>query len=117
MLKKTLISAAMVLLLVTVCLAEDLLTGHWAGKIMDTYDVAFDFKADGAKLDGSVTGPDGKAAPISDGHIKADSIFFKMPSQTGDLLDVKGKLNGEVLSIAFSVGSTDITCDLKKVAK
>jgi hypothetical protein len=116
MLKKTLISMAMVLLFVTVCLADDLLSGHWTGKIMDQYDVAFDFKADAAKLTGNVTGPDGTSNPISDGVIKADSIFFKMPGQSGDKLDVKGKLKGEVLSISFNVSGMDIACDLKKTA-
>jgi len=116
MLKKTLISMAMVLLFVTVCLADDLLSGHWAGKIMDQYDVAFDFKADAAKLTGNVTGPDGQTAPISDGVIKADSIFFKMAGQTGEKLDIKGRLKGDVLSISFSVNGMDIACDLKKTA-
>jgi hypothetical protein len=77
MLKKTLLSVVMVLVIVTVCLADDLLSGHWAGKIMDQYDIAYDLKADGAVLTGTVTGPDGDSAAITDGLIKADSIFFK----------------------------------------
>ena len=117
MLKRTFISVAIVLLFVTVCLAEDLITGHWAGKIMETYDIAYDFKADGAKLTGTVAGTDGKQSPISDGVIKADSIFFKMPGQTGDLIAVKGKVKGDVLSIAFTASGIDLTCELKKSPK
>jgi hypothetical protein len=117
MLKKTLIPVAMVLLLTAFCLADNLLTGHWAGKIMDQYDIAYDFKADSTTFTGTVTGPDGTSNPISNGVIKTDSIFFKMPSQTGELIPVKGKLKGDVLSIAFTAQGFDITCDLKKTAK
>ena len=105
------------LLFVTICFAEDLITGHWAGKIMEQYDIAYDFKADGTKLTGTVTGSEGKPSPISDGVIKADSIFFKMPSQSGDLIPVKGKIKADVLSIAFTTSGFDITCDLKKAPK
>jgi len=117
MLKRTFISVATVLLFVTVCFAQDLITGHWAGRIMDAFDLAYDFKADGTKLTGTVSGSDGKPSPISDGVIKGDSIFFKMPSQSGDLLDVKGKVKGDVLSIAFTASGFDVTCDLKKSPK
>jgi len=117
MLKKTFISVAIVLLFVTVCFAEDLISGHWAGKIMDTYDLAFDFKADGTKLTGTMSATDGKPSPISDGVIKADSVFFKILSHTGDLVPVKGKIKGDVLSIAFTTSGMDITCDLKKSPK
>ncbi len=117
MLKKTLIPVAMVLLLTAFCLADNLLTGHWTGKIMDQYDIAYDFKADSTTFTGTVTGPDGNSSPISNGVIKVDSIFFKMPSQTGELIPVKGKLKGDVLSIAFTAQGFDITCDLKKTVK
>jgi hypothetical protein len=118
MLKKTLIAVVIVLVLTAFCLADNLLTGHWTGKIMDQYDVAFDFKADSTTLTGTVTGPDGNSSPISNGVIKVDSIFFKMPSQAGgDAIPVKGKLKADMLSIAFTTQGFDITCDLKKTAK
>ena len=118
MLKKTLIPVAMVLLLAAFRLADNPLTGHWAGKIMDQYDIAYDFKADSTTFTGTVTGPEGNSSPISNGVIKVDSIFFKMPSQTGgDAIPVKGKLKGDVLSIAFTTQGFDITCDLKKTVK
>jgi hypothetical protein len=117
MLKKIFVSVATVLLFVTVCFAQDLITGHWAGRIMDAFDLAYDFKADGTKLTGTVLGSDGEPSPISNGVIKGDSIFFKMPVQSGDLVDVKGKVKGGVLSIAFTASGYDITCDLKKSTK
>lgn len=107
-------SAAMVLLLVTVCLAQDLISGHWVGKVMNTYDLIYDFKADGTKLIGTVTGArqDGKPSPITDGVIKGDSLFFKMPSQMGVDFAVKGKVKGDTLSIAFTAMGTDIDTKL-----
>jgi len=117
MLKRTFFSVIIVLLFVTICFAQDLITGHWSGKVMDMYDLAFDFKADGTKLTGTMTATDGKPSPISDGVIKADSVFFKIISHTGDLVPVKGKVKGDVLSIAFTTSGTDITCDLKKSPK
>lgn len=116
MLKKTLLSTAVILLMVTLCFAADLISGHWLGKIMGAYDIILDLKTDGNKLTGTVSGgtADGKPKPISDGMVKGDSIFFKMPSQTGDPFDVKGKVKADSLSIYFNAMGVDINTTLKK---
>ena len=38
--------------------AQDI-TGHWTGRVMDQYKVAYDFKANGDSLTGKDTHPDG----------------------------------------------------------
>lgn len=110
MLKKTSLSTGALMLIVTTCLAQDLISGHWAGKIMNTYDIIYDFRGDGNKLTGTVTGgrQDGKSEPISDGIIKGDSVFFNMPAQTGGNYYVRGKLKGDTLSIVFDAMGNDI---------
>lgn len=119
MLKKSFLFAAMALLIVTVSIAQDIISGHWVGKVMDTYDLVYDLKAEGNKLSGTVNGAtlDGKPAPITDGVIKGDSVFFKTPSQSGEILFVKGKVKDDVLSIAFTAMGFDVAADLKKTAK
>lgn len=117
--KKILLSAIALLVIVTVCFAQDLISGHWVGKIMDTYEIAYDFKTNGNKLTGTVTGgtQDGKPQPISNGVIKGDSLFFKMPSQTGQDFAVKGCVKGDSLNIAFNAMGTDINAVLKRIGK
>lgn len=114
MLKKISLSTGLLTLIFTVCIAQELISGHWTGKIMNTYDIIYDFKADGNKLTGTITGgrQDGKPEPISDGVIKGDSVFFNMPSQMGSDLYVKGKVKGDTLSINFNAMGTDINTKL-----
>nr|WP_294794791.1 hypothetical protein [uncultured Mucilaginibacter sp.] len=93
------------------CSAADL-TGHWTGSINGQFDIACDFKVDGDKVTGSMTGPQGPMA-ISDGILKGNDLSFNIDIM-GNLSKVKGKLVGEVLTLSFSVGGNDISFDLKK---
>lgn len=80
----------LIVAVVTICYAADI-TGHWTGKIMDQYDIAYDFKVDGDKLTGGTTGPDGAAIPIKNGVIKGDSLSFSI-----NLMDNDMKIGGKI---------------------
>jgi hypothetical protein len=71
---------AIAMLLVSAAFAADV-DGKWTGT-MDTPNgavpVGFTFKADGAKLDGSTMGPDGKDIKIADGKVDGNNITFSV---------------------------------------
>ena len=71
---------AIALLLVSAAFAADV-DGKWTGS-MDTPNgavpVGFTFKADGAKLDGTTVGPDGKDVKIADGKVDGNNITFSV---------------------------------------
>ena len=91
------------------------LTGHWAGKLMEQYDIAYDFVSTGDSLSGKSIHADGTASEISKGKINGDSISYYVPIR-GDLTHVTGKLSGDVLTIYFSYQGYDLSADLKKTA-
>ena len=57
-------------------------TGKWIaqvpGRDNQTREVVFNFKADGAKLSGTMSGPQGADIAISDGKVDGDSIAFSV---------------------------------------
>jgi hypothetical protein len=61
--------------------------GKWTGSI-DTpngpVQVVYTFKADGATLTGSTTGPDGAAIALKNGKVSGDKISFSMDISMGD---------------------------------
>jgi hypothetical protein len=60
--------------------------GKWTGSI-DTpggaMAINYTFKADGAKLTGSTTGPDGAAIPIKNGKVDGNKISFTLDLDFG----------------------------------
>lgn len=71
-------SALLVVLTATLMFAADV-TGAWKGEVKgpngESLQLTFNFKQDGAKLTGAVTGPGGDL-PISDGKVDGDKISF-----------------------------------------
>jgi len=63
--------------------------GKWKGNIDmggTPVEVNFTFKADGAKLTGSTTGPDGKELILKNGKVEGDKISFVLE------IDMQGNL-------------------------
>jgi hypothetical protein len=60
--------------------------GNWSGSV-DTpngpVEVNYTFKADGAKLTGNTTGPDGTKIDIKDGKVDGDKISFTLDLDMG----------------------------------
>jgi hypothetical protein len=55
--------------------------GKWTGQMKgpfgsDDFEISFTFKQDGAKLTGTVQGPEGDPIEISDGKVDGDKISF-----------------------------------------
>ena len=92
--------------------AQDV-TGHWTGTVMDQYKVAYDFKQQGDSLTGKDTHPDGSVSDISNGTISGDTLSFDVSIQ-GETTHVTGKVNGNVITLHFSVQGNELNLDLKK---
>ena len=62
--------------------------GKWAGTVSTPggdFPVAFEFKADGAKLTGTTMSPDGMAINIKDGKIDGDKVTFGVSLDFGGM--------------------------------
>ena len=74
-----------VLLLAAAAFAADV-TGKWTGQVParggETREATFTLKAEGDKLTGTMSGPQGER-PISDGKITGDTISFTIEGQRG----------------------------------
>ena len=115
MTRKILLSAVLILAIVTICFAADI-TGHWTGRIADQFDIAYDFKVDGEKLTGGTTGPDGAVIPIKDGMIKGDSLSFSINLMDNNM-KIAGKIKDEntiTLKMPGMGGGEPMTVTLKK---
>ncbi len=110
--KKLLLLAFFAIVAVSVACAQNI-TGHWTGKVMDQYDVAYDFKVQGDSLTGKDTHPDGTVSDISNGVVGADTLAFDVPVQ-GALTHVTGKIKGDTITLSLSVMGNDISFDIKK---
>mgnify|MGYP006287814363 CR=1 FL=1 len=79
MLKKILTLASLSAAFTLLAAAADV-TGKWIAQVPgrdgQTREVVYTFKADGAKLNGSMSGPQGAEIAISDGKIDGDNIAF-----------------------------------------
>jgi hypothetical protein len=80
--------------------------GKWTGMIdtpMGPLPVAFTFKADGAMLAGSTTGPDGGELPIKAGKIEGDKISFAVDLDFGGMaftLEYTGVVSPDQIKMA-----------------
>ena len=74
------ICAGIVMALSAVTASASDVTGSWIAEMTapdgNSFQISFTFKQDGAKLTGSVQGPQGDAIAISDGKIDGNKISF-----------------------------------------
>jgi hypothetical protein len=102
-----------------VALAADV-DGRWEGTVQGPdgdMQIAFNFKADGAKLTGTVETPNGDM-PIADGKIDGNHIYFK--TSFGDS-DIKhdGTVTGDTIQLKVEGpwGQSDMTLKRAKEKK
>jgi len=110
--KKSIVLVLFVFLFLTTASAQDI-TGHWAGKVMDQYPVAYDFRVQGDSLQGKDTHPDGSVSDISNGIVGGDTLAFDVPVQ-GTLTHVTGKIKGDTITLSLTVMGNEVSFDIKK---
>lgn len=95
MLKKILTLASLSTAFTLIAAAADV-TGKWVAQVPgrdgQSREVVYNLKADGSKLTGTMSGPQGAEIAISDGKIEGDSIAF----------DVKLEFNGNSMVRKYS---------------
>ena len=106
------LAAVVVLAAVTMALAANV-DGKWvaqvAGQGGQTREVTFTFKAEGAKLTGTVSGRQGDT-PISDGTIKGDDISFTQTLEVqGNSIKLiyTGKVSGDEIKMTRKRDGSD----------
>ncbi|RZA01247.1 MAG: hypothetical protein EOP47_11435 [Sphingobacteriaceae bacterium] len=122
MIKKTLATAFMVMVMTVISFAADI-TGNWKGTVMDQFEINYTFKVEGEKLSGSSKGPDGSDTPFKDGTIKGDDLEFTIDI-LGNPTKVKGKIKTdatdktkETVTLTFKVMDNDVVLVLNRVVK
>ncbi len=94
-------SAATLIFLCAVLLWAADVTGKWTAQVPgrggETRETTFNFKVDGEKLTGTMSGMQGEI-PISDGKVKGDEISFVVTMSFGGnevKFNYKGKVSGD----------------------
>jgi hypothetical protein len=94
--------------------------GTWAGSIDSPngqINVGFTFKADGAKLTGTTTGPDGMEVAIKEGKIEGNALSFKVSLDFGGMpleLNYKGVMTGTDMKLTIDFMGMPIEMNVKK---
>jgi hypothetical protein len=91
-------------------------TGRWTGKVMDQFEVTYDFKQEGEALTGSTIGPDGTKIDIKDGKVKGEDVSFTLDIN-GMALVVTGKVKDNTMNLSFDMGGNPGAMVLTKAEK
>ncbi len=90
-------------------------SGKWVANFESengSMELTFNFKVDGDKLTGTVTGPQGDLA-ISDGKVDGDNITFTV--ETSDFKIVhKGTISGDEMKLKFEFGDQQMEMTAKR---
>jgi hypothetical protein len=123
-LKSSLVLCAALLVLFSAAplFAASDLTGKWTTSDMKMPDgtaftLTFDFKADGPKLTGTITGPQGDPMPIENGKIDGDKFSFTV-SFNGTTITHEGTISGDEIRMSTKSdgGMPPMDMTLKRVA-
>ena len=94
--------------------------GKWTGSIDSPngpVNVGFTFKAEGATLTGTTTGPDGMEVAIKEGKIEGNNLSFKVTLDFGGMpleLSYKGVLAGTDMKMTIDFMGMPIELAVKK---
>ena len=110
--------ALVLLIAVGVAYGADI-DGKWDGELDmmgQKMAVSYTFKADGAVLTGSTSGPNGEEMKIQDGKIDGNNISFSIVFNFGQEMkvDYKGVLSGDELKLSFDMMGQTTEILLKK---
>ena len=106
------------LLLAVSAFAADI-DGKWTGNIPTPngdFPQTFTFKADGAKLTGTLVGPDGTEIPIANGKVDGNNISYTVTLDFGMpfLLSYTGVVSGNELKLKGDAAGMPFEFTLKK---
>lgn len=91
-------------------LAASDMTGKWTTEMKtpdgSTFPLTFDFKQDGAKLTGTVTGPQGDPLAIDNGKVDGDKFSFTV-SINGMTINHEGTIDGDQIRMTTKTDSAD----------
>jgi hypothetical protein len=89
-------------------------TGKWTGQMAGPdgnggFEISFAFKQDGAKLTGTVQGPQGDPIEIADGKVDGDKISFvvKIEANGGMKITHDGTISGDEIKLSSKVEGGD----------
>jgi hypothetical protein len=94
--------------------------GKWSGSVSTPggdFPVAFTFKADGAKLTGTMQGMDGMDIKIADGKVDGDKIGFSVTLDFGGMpftLVYTGVIASDQIKLTADVGGMPLEFVVKK---
>ena len=96
--------------------------GKWSGALATPngdVNVGFEFKADGATLTGSTTGPDGAQTAIKNGKIDGNKISFVVTVAFGDMsfdITYAGVVSPTEIKMTLDFGGMPFEFVVKKAA-
>jgi hypothetical protein len=112
------IMLAMILAITVAALAADV-TGKWTAQVPgrdgQMRETVFNFKVDGEKLSGTISGGQGGETPIADGVIKGDDISFNVVMSRGGnqmKMTYKGKVAGDEMKLTRTREGSDQTQEI-----
>jgi hypothetical protein len=114
--------AALTLMLVAAPARAADVDGKWSGSLdtpMGAVEVGFNFKADGATLNGTTTGPDGSELMIKNGKIDGDKITFLVSIDFGGMaldLNYSGVVKPDQIALTLDVMGMPFSFAVKKAA-
>lgn len=106
------VCAAVVMLLgARPLLAASDMTGKWTTTDMkapdgSSFTLTFDFKQDGTKLTGTITGPQGDPLAIDNGKVDGDNFSFTV-SFNGVTITHTGTIDGDTMKMTTKSDSAD----------
>jgi hypothetical protein len=93
-------------------------TGKWKASVPgpdgSTMELVFTFKADGAKLSGSMSGGPMGEAPLSDVKLEGDAISFTVDMGDFKILH-KGTVAGDTMTLKVMMGDQGFDMTAKRV--
>jgi hypothetical protein len=107
------------LILAVAAVAADV-DGKWKGSVSTPngdFPVAFTFKADGAALNGSMTGMDGAEIPIKEGKVDGANISFSLTLNFGDMpfqLSYKGVVAADEIKFTGDAAGQSFEFSVKR---